>query len=78
MTREKAFKKIPLPSWYGADGQRGWLLDSLQALGLIKFEQDPHTTEESPREIIGKLTLSVDAIIIKLNEAGFEIKKIRK
>lgn len=78
MTRKEAIEKIPHPRWSDADGQRGWLLDSLQALGFIKFEQDLHTTEESPREIIGKLTLSVDAIIIKLNEAGFEIKKIRK
>ena len=41
MTREEALEKIKPPRWYGDEGQRGWLLDSLEALGLLKFEERP-------------------------------------
>jgi hypothetical protein len=40
MTREEAIKKFPQSRWYGEEGQKGWLLDCLEALELIKFEKE--------------------------------------
>ena len=45
MTREEALEKIAMPRWYGEAGRRGWLLDALEQLGLLKFD----TTEEKDR-----------------------------
>lgn len=39
MTREEALAKLPLERWYGEDGKRGYLLDSLEKLGLLKFDE---------------------------------------
>ena len=39
MTRKEAISLIPPPRWYGEDAQRGWLLDSLVALGVLSLEE---------------------------------------
>lgn len=77
MTRKEAIEKITLPRWYGEDGQRGWLLDSLQALGLIIFTE----TENTPGKIFadnGVHWQTVLRIYADLEKAGLEIKKIQK
>lgn len=40
MTRNEALAKLPLERWYGEDTKRGYILDCLVALGLIKFKED--------------------------------------
>jgi hypothetical protein len=46
VTRKEALKLIPLPRWYGEDAQRGWLLDSLVALGVISLNEPVSTSGE--------------------------------
>ncbi len=40
MTRKELMEQLPLPRWYGDEGQRGWLLDCLVQLDLIKLSND--------------------------------------
>lgn len=41
MTRNEAIAKLPNERWYGEEAQKGYLLDCLQVLGLIKFDEEP-------------------------------------
>jgi hypothetical protein len=38
MTREEALAKMAKWRHYGDDAAQGWLLDNLEALGLLQFE----------------------------------------
>jgi hypothetical protein len=51
MTREEALARMPQSRWYGEEGQRGWLIDSLAALGLLNIEQ-PRSTDERLAETL--------------------------
>lgn len=52
MTREEALAKLPLERWYGEDGKRGYLLDSLEKLGLLKFDE--------PKEVVNIFKVNND------------------
>jgi hypothetical protein len=74
MTREEANAKMPLPRWYGEDGQKGWLLDNLEAIGLIKFEEKKNAFTEAKKYITDVIMYEYGKPEIKIAEMSEIIK----
>ena len=53
MTREEAISKIISLTKYGPSGHQGWLVDQLEALGLLKFDKKIEgKSRKTPKELI--------------------------
>lgn len=63
MTRNQMLEKMPHYRNYGEQAIKGWLLDNLEALGLIKIEV------ENPYQKYGITKDNLKA----LDQAGYEI-----
>lgn len=71
MTRQEAIDKI---SEATSGYHTGWFVKGLEALGLIKFEEEltPITYTSIPRSLYEKYTSAIEAI----EKAGYRIEKI--
>jgi len=70
MTREEALAKLPLERWYGEDGKRGYLLDSLEKLGLLKFDE--------PKEGVVAVIVEVENYNISNNWNFYATELVKK
>lgn len=68
MTRDEALSKVSLSA---INGERESFIASLEALGLIKFEEE----EKTAAEIIQTYTTLSMSLMLDLNKHGYEIVK---
>jgi hypothetical protein len=76
MTREETLVKLPKYRNYGEDAINGWLIDALEVLGLIKFDEAPPEQDNRIALYVYKSD-GVQAWKLKqaLEELGYEVKK---
>ncbi len=75
MTREEATYKIQRKGFYG--DRAGELVDALEALGLLKFEEPetPYTMHLVPRGSTATVEIYTDSMIKMLRSIGYKVEK---
>lgn len=74
MTREEAVLRVPPYRLYGDQHPRGWLVDSLIELGVLKIDE-PKTTEQEADELLSAHFIHGQDVIGLLHRNGFKIVK---